>query len=69
MFCNCLYYVLLFLIKAAVLSKKNGQVAMMQPAMAMLFNQSNLVRQFRHNLFQEFQVEEIVNLSGASQFC
>lgn len=53
---------LLFLPKAAALTKSDGQVAMMQPAMPMLFNQS--AKKFRNHLFTEFKIEEVVNLSA-----
>jgi type I restriction-modification system DNA methylase subunit len=36
----------------------------MQPAMPLLFNQSGPAKEFRHQLFSEFKVEEIVNLSA-----
>lgn len=55
---------LLFLPKAAALTKVNGRVAMMQPAMPMLFNQSSPAQEFRSHLFAEFKIEEIVNLSA-----
>jgi hypothetical protein len=55
---------LLFLPKAAALTKSDGQVAMMQPAMPMLFNQSSPAQKFRNRLFTEFKIEEIVNLSA-----
>jgi len=55
---------LFFLPKAAALTKPGGQVAMMQPAMALIFNQNKLARKFRKTLFSEFKIEEIVNLSA-----
>jgi len=55
---------LLFLPKAAALTKQGGTVAMMQPAMPLLFNQSGPAKEFRYQLFSEFKVEEIVNLSA-----
>jgi N-6 DNA Methylase len=55
---------LLFLPKAAALTKLGGQVAMMQPAMPMLFNQSRPAKKFRDRLFTEFKIEEVVNLSA-----
>lgn len=51
----------LFLPKAAALTKSDGQVAMMQPAMPILFNQK--AKKFRDHLFTEFKIEEVVNLS------
>jgi hypothetical protein len=54
----------LFLPKAAVLTKPNGQISMMQPVLATLFYQDASARTFREGLFSEFKVEEIVNLSS-----
>jgi type I restriction-modification system DNA methylase subunit len=54
---------LLFLPKAAALTKAGGTIAMMQPAMPILFNQSGPAKEFREQLFSNFKVEEIVNLS------
>jgi hypothetical protein len=53
---------LLFLPKAAALTRAGGHIAMMQPAMPILFNQS--ARKFRDHLFSEFKIEEVVNLSA-----
>ena len=55
---------LFFLPKAAALTKPGGQVAMMQPAMALIFNQNKPAKSFRNTLFSEFKIEEIVNLSA-----
>jgi hypothetical protein len=55
---------LLFLPKAAILTKREGKIAMMQPALPLIFNQVSTAKQFRAKLFSEFQVEEIVNLSA-----
>ena len=55
---------LFFLPKAAALTKAGGQVAMMQPAMALIFNPNKPARKFRKTLFSEFKIEEIVNLSA-----
>ena len=55
---------LLFLPKAAALTKLDGQVAMMQPAMPILFNHSKPAKNFRDLLFTQFKVEEVVNLSA-----
>jgi hypothetical protein len=55
---------LFFLPKAATLTKLGGQIAMMQPAMALIFNQSSPARRFRNTLFSDFKIEEIVNLSA-----
>jgi hypothetical protein len=54
----------LFLPKAATLTKSGGQVAMMQPAMALIFNQVGTAQEFRARLFSDFKIEEIVNLSA-----
>jgi hypothetical protein len=54
----------LFLPKAAALTKANKQIAMMQPAGAIIFNQVATAKDFRQKLFLEFKVEEIVNLSA-----
>ncbi|MBJ7298111.1 MAG: N-6 DNA methylase, partial [Dolichospermum sp.] len=55
---------LFFLPKAGALTKSGGQVAMIQPAMALIFNQNKPARKFRNTLFSEFKIEEIVNLSA-----
>ncbi|MBN3872804.1 class I SAM-dependent DNA methyltransferase [Nostoc sp. JL33] len=54
----------LFLPKAAALTKLGGQIAMMQPAGVLIFNQIGTAKEFRAKLFSEFKVEEIVNLSA-----
>ncbi|MDZ8262639.1 HsdM family class I SAM-dependent methyltransferase [Nostoc sp. ChiQUE01b] len=54
----------LFLPKAAVLTKPGGQVAMMQPALALIFNQVSTAQEFRAKLFSKFKIEEIFNLSA-----
>jgi N-6 DNA Methylase len=54
----------LFLPKAATLTKVGGQVAMMQPALALIFNQVSTAKEFRTKLFSEFKIDEIVNLSA-----
>jgi hypothetical protein len=54
----------LFLPKAATLTKSGGQIAMMQPALALIFNQVGTAQEFRARLFSEFKIEEIVNLSA-----
>jgi type I restriction-modification system DNA methylase subunit len=51
----------LFLAKALTLTKKNGRVAMLQPAGALLAN-SNYA-EFRNRLFQEIKVESVYNFS------
>jgi len=55
---------LLFLPKAAALTKPGGQIAMMQPALALIFNQVGTAKKFREKLFSQFKIEEIVNLSA-----
>ena len=55
---------LFFLPKAGTLTKAGGQVAMIQPAMPLIFNQNEPARKFRNTLFSEFKIEEIVNLSA-----
>lgn len=55
---------LLFLPKAAALTKPSGKIAMMQPALALIFNQVGTAQEFRGKLFSEFKIEEIVNLSA-----
>ncbi|OBQ03167.1 MAG: restriction endonuclease subunit M [Anabaena sp. LE011-02] len=54
----------LFLPKAATLTKYGGQVAMMQPALALIFNSVGTAQEFRAKLFSEFKIDEIVNLSA-----
>ncbi|KYC42621.1 restriction endonuclease subunit M [Scytonema hofmannii PCC 7110] len=54
----------LFLPKAVALTKEGGQVAMMQPALALIFNQVSTAQEFRVKLFSEFKIDEIVNLSA-----
>jgi hypothetical protein len=54
----------LFLPKAGALTKPTGQIAMMQPAGVLIFNQISTAKEFRQKLFSEFKVEEIVNLSA-----
>ncbi|OGR23752.1 MAG: restriction endonuclease subunit M [Desulfuromonadaceae bacterium GWB2_53_15] len=54
----------LFLPKAAALLKKSGFVSMLQPAMAMLFNQIDSATIYRKRLFENFKIEEVVNLSA-----
>lgn len=54
----------LFLAKALALVKPLGLVSMMQPAGAVIFNQVNTAKEFRKQLFSNFKIEEIVNLSA-----
>lgn len=53
----------LFLCKSAVLTKPNGIVMMLQPAGAVLFNRDFTAERFRKRLFQEYKIDEVVNLS------
>ena len=53
----------LFLAKAATLTKPDGRVSMIQPASSLLFNRSGTANRFREELFSQFKVEEVVNLS------
>lgn len=54
----------LFLPKGASLVKESGYISMLQPAMALLFNQIDSAKNYRKRLFEEFNIEEIVNLSA-----
>lgn len=54
----------LFLPKAAILVKPEGQVSMIQSAGSLLFNQSAPARDFRKQFFTTFRTEEVVNLSA-----
>jgi hypothetical protein len=54
---------LLFLPKAAALTKLGGRVSMMQPAFMLLLSQLNTAKTFRNTLLSEFCVEEVTNLS------
>jgi len=53
----------LFLAKAVTLCKATGEICMIQPAGALLFNVSTSALGFRRKLFSEYKVHEIVNLS------
>jgi hypothetical protein len=53
----------LFLPKAATLMKKEGQVALLQPAMALLFNRSQTATPFRERFLSELPVARIVNFA------
>jgi len=53
----------LFLPKAAALTKSGGLISMMQPAFILLLSQVGSSKNFRGNLFLEFCVKEIINLS------
>ncbi|AMW29677.1 MULTISPECIES: HsdM family class I SAM-dependent methyltransferase [Arthrospira] len=54
----------LFLPKSAALAKAGQPIAMMQPAGGLIFNQISTAQEFRHKLFCEYKVDEIVNLSA-----
>ena len=55
---------LIFLAKAAALTKKKGRVAMILPAMPLLYqNSSDQTRDFRKKLFTTYTVEEVVSLT------
>jgi len=54
----------LFLAKAAKLCKSDGYICMIQPAGALLFNISPTALRFRKKLFNNYKVDEIVNLSA-----
>lgn len=53
----------LFLPKTAALCKGNGRICMIQPAGSLLFNVSPTAVEFRKKLFQNYKVDEIINLS------
>jgi N-6 DNA Methylase len=55
---------LIFLAKAAALTRKKGRVAMIVPAMPLLYqNSSDQTRDFRIKLFTSYTVEEVVSLT------
>ncbi|MBW4040279.1 MAG: N-6 DNA methylase [Acidobacteria bacterium] len=54
----------LFLAKAAVLSKPEGRIAMIQSANSLLFNISGSAVKFRKTLFAQHRVRKIYNLSA-----
>jgi hypothetical protein len=54
----------LFLCKSAVLAKPSGQIGMLQPTGAMLFNRDSTAERFRAKFFSKFTVEKIINLSA-----
>lgn len=57
----------LFLPKAVKLSKPNTYISLVQPAL-MLTGQTGTAERFRRRFFEEFKVEEIVNLSDLKNF-
>ncbi|HCN30212.1 MAG TPA: SAM-dependent methyltransferase [Verrucomicrobiales bacterium] len=55
---------LIFLAKAAALTKKKGRVAMIVPAMPLLYqNSSDQTREFRKKLFTTYSIEEVTSLT------
>jgi len=54
----------LFLCKSASLTKTTGQIAMLQPAGAMLFNRHTTGEKFRSKFFSKFTTEKIINLAA-----
>lgn len=54
----------LFLPKAAMLTTSRGMVSMIQPAGALLFNQSPTALKYRQRIFSEIDIDEIVNFSA-----
>lgn len=54
----------LFLIKGAAMTAPQGFVAMLQPAGALLYNRTQVACRFRRQLFQTYEVEEVVDFSA-----
>ena len=54
----------LFLPKAASMTKQNGHLVMIQPVGGILSNQFATAHKFRKRLFENYKIEEIVNLSA-----
>ncbi len=54
----------LFLAKSLALTKSDGYVALVQPASTLLYNSTSAARRLRSRIFQEFQVEEVINLAA-----
>ena len=54
----------LFMVKTAALTKNEGRITMLQPAMGMLFNRVGTALKFREKFFSTFNIEEITNLSA-----
>ncbi len=54
----------LFVPRALAITKPGGHVALLQPASSLLYNQSTQAKEFREQLFQTVQVEEIINLAA-----
>ena len=53
----------LFLPKAASLAKETAYISLVQPALPILTGQSGKAERFRKRLFEEYKVDEVVNLS------
>lgn len=54
----------LFLAKAAALLKRDGRVAMIQPASTILYQRAGNAVELRRKLFSEFTFDEVANLSA-----
>jgi type I restriction-modification system DNA methylase subunit len=54
----------LFLAKAAILTKNNKLVSLIQPAGTLLFNQLKPAKEIRRKLFTQIKIKEIINLSA-----
>jgi len=54
----------LFMVKTAALTKNDGRITLLQPAMGMLFNRIGTALKFREKFFNTFNVEEVTNLSA-----
>jgi len=54
----------LFLPKTSMLCKDSGRICLIQPAGALLFNVSPTALEFRKKLFDNYKVDEVVNLSN-----
>lgn len=58
----------LFLPKAASLAESNAYISLVLPALPILTGQSGNAEKFRRRLFEEFKIEEIVNLSDLKDY-
>ena len=54
----------LFLAKSTALTKRHGQISLIQPASILLFRRSSNARFTRERIFQEYSVTEVVNFSA-----
>ena len=54
----------LFLAKALALVKRDGYVALLQPASTLLYNSRSPARTIRSRIFQKYHVEEVINLAA-----